>query len=198
MNIRIARNNDFSTIAGLHETSIATGFLSKLGRKFLKELYSSISKQPGTQIFVADSNDRIYGFVAATINIHGLYKRVVLQNGYRFALILLKFKFDLRVIRMLSETFFYGFKKKSDGNSNEIPSELLSISVDEKARGEGIGKKLVNELESFFRSSGVKVYKVVTFSEDKIANNFYGSCDFKLNRQFVHHGNIMNEYTKEI
>lgn len=197
MIIRSAIHIDFDTVAKLHQNSITTGFLSKLGHDFLKELYSAIGKQHDTKIFIAESDDHVCGFIAGTVSIHGLFKRVLFQYGYRFAFLLIKFMFDVKIIRMLCETFYYGFKKKNN-ISSIISSELLSISVDETFRGKGIGKKLVSELESFFRNSGVKTYKVVTFSEDQKANDFYQSCNFVLNRQFVHHDKLMSEYKKDI
>jgi ribosomal protein S18 acetylase RimI-like enzyme len=197
MFIRSAIHYDFDTVAKLHQKSIATGFLSKLGLNFLKELYNAIGKQDSTKIFVAEADGNVCGFIAGTVCTHRLYKRVVFQNGYRFAFLLLKFMFDVKMLGMLCETFYYGFKKKNNISSS-ISSELLSISVDETFRGKGVGKKLVSELEFFFKNSGVKTYKVVTFSEDRKANDFYHSCNFILNRQFVHHDNLMNEYIKEI
>ena len=59
-------------------------------------------------------------------------------------------------------------------------------------------KKLVGDLENWFREKGVTSYKTVTWSEDTVSNKFYLSCGFILSRSFKHHGNILNEYTKTI
>jgi hypothetical protein len=41
-------------------------------------------------------------------------------------------------------------------------------------------------------------YKVVTLGSDTVSNAFYVSCGFSASREFVHHGNTMQEYRRRI
>jgi GNAT superfamily N-acetyltransferase len=82
-------------------------------------------------------------------------------------------------------------------NAFSFPSELLSIALDSSHRGKGIGRQLVSALDDFFRSRGVKGYKVVTLAEDPISNGFYRGCGLAEAGEFLHHGNRMAEYVKE-
>jgi ribosomal protein S18 acetylase RimI-like enzyme len=99
---------------------------------------------------------------------------------------------------MMIETVIYGFKREKVSAVELATAELLSISVDESVRGKGVGKRLVHELEMFYKKHGVAKYKVVTFSKDEKANRFYLACNFTFYREFKHHGNTMNEYIKEL
>jgi ribosomal protein S18 acetylase RimI-like enzyme len=107
----------------------------------------------------------------------------------------------------------------NEGGSSLPQAELLSIAIASEARGKGVGRALVNQLEQFFvnnlnnlnpstalarRSREAKAaqrdftYKVSTSASDSVANFFYRGCGFRLNRQFKHHGNVMNEYLKTV
>lgn len=199
MNIRPALKSDFKYIAQLHADSIKDGFLSKLGISFLKELYWTINKQHGSCVLVYQTDNKIYGFIAGTSDIGKLYKGVLLVNWYRFIIPLIRLVINPKSLIMIMETVFYGFRKeKSENNAAQLSSELLSISVHNSHRGKGIGKKLVSELEQFLKDHNVSIYKVVTSAEDLKSNGFYRSCNFTLNRKFIHHGNKMNEYVKKI
>jgi ribosomal protein S18 acetylase RimI-like enzyme len=198
MIIRNACKRDFSAIAKLHVESIKTGFLSKLGIPFLVELYKAIQKQDGSCVLVAETDNRIYGFIAGTTNISNLYKRVLLNNWYRLLIPGLRFVINFKFYSLFFETIFYGLKKEEYETEDLCSSELLSIAVDENIRGKGIGKALVDELEKFFILNSISKYRVVTFSKDPKANSFYRSCQFSIESQFIHHGNVMNKYTKQI
>lgn len=198
MIIRSAVQKDYRRIAELHSTSITTGFLSTLGADFLSELYKAMHAQNKACLLVAETENDVCGFIAGTIDTKGLYKSVLLKNWYQFLFPLVRFTFNLKVISQSFETLNYGFRKEKDSIPNMCSAELLSVAVDTNVRGKGIGKELVESLEDYFSRNNITHYKVVTFSKDQNANKFYLSCKFKLDRQFTHHGNLLNQYVKEI
>jgi ribosomal protein S18 acetylase RimI-like enzyme len=199
MLIRNASNDDFYSVACLHAESIKTGFLSKLGIPFLIELYKAIHKQKGAFVYVGETNERICGFIAGVIDTNSLYKKVLYKNWIRFILPTFKFVFNFKACRMIIETILYGFKKERLVTVEcSYSAELLSIAVANFERGKGVGKELVSALEKRFTEYGVTQYKVVTFSEDQQSNDFYRACGFDVDHQFVHHGNVMNQYVKKI
>ena len=199
MNIRPAKQEDLESVAELHAESIKTGFLSQLGTSFLKELYRAIGKQPGACVLVAESDGKVNGFIAGTIDTGNLYKSMLAKNWYRFFIPLVRFILNPIAVYKITETLLYGLRQGRSTLKQEIyNAELLSISVHASTRGKGTGKALIQELETFFHSKGISGYKVVTFAHDQRSNKFYKSCTFSHHTQFIHHGNTMNEYVKMI
>ena len=110
--------------------------------------------------------------------------------------------FRISVIRKIWETLFYTKRKVNESEKSDSATlngaELLSIVVDENARGQKIGKRLVEALEKYFTDNDIHAYKVVTYSKDANANAFYRACGFIKQTEFLHHGNLMFEYSKTI
>jgi L-amino acid N-acyltransferase YncA len=208
MNIKKASQKHFKAVARIHAASITTGFLSTLPLPFLTTLYTAIARCKDSTVVVAlDEKEFVCGFVAGTVSVGSMYKKVLLRSALPLIWYILPHLFSTKTIRKLLETVRYGFTKKDTkeetndtikSDPSPTSSELLSIAVDSSQRGKGTGKKLINELEMFFRLNGVSSYKVVTFSKDSTSNTFYVKCGFTLKKQFLHHGNLMNEYVKEI
>lgn len=62
------------------------------------------------------------------------------------------------------------------------------ISVDQEARGLGIGRQLVQQAENWCFVQGLKDMEVVTQMDNTLAYNFYISCGFKLRkRENIYH-----------
>jgi ribosomal protein S18 acetylase RimI-like enzyme len=191
-------------IALLHRESIRTGFLSRLGPGFLAELYRSIGRSPYSRIFVAVDQDlqKVAGFAACSLDTAAMYRHILLRRGLLFFFLLLPRVFSPENLRFICETLFYpqkGRKKAPVRNGNAGPqAELLSIAVADDSRGKGVGRDLLNALESYLRENGVTSYKTVTLSTDRDANAFYKKCGFSFGQEMAHHGNVLNEYVKEI
>jgi ribosomal protein S18 acetylase RimI-like enzyme len=215
MIITKASKKQCNAVARIHAASITTGFLSTLPQPFLTTLYASIARCKGSTVIVAlDEYSGVCGFVAGAVSVGSMYKKVLLRSALPFIWYILPHLLSTATIRKLLETARYGFVKKDTdkeiadtmksgpspvtGHSSPSSSELLSIAVDSSLRGKGTGKKLINELELFFKQHNVSSYKVVTYSKDNISNSFYVQCGFTLHRQFLHHGNLMNEYAKTV
>lgn len=215
MIITKASKKHCKAVARIHAASITTGFLSTLPQTFLATLYASIARCKDSTVIVAlDEYGGVCGFVAGTISVGSMYKRVFLRSALPLVWYILPYVFNLTTIKKILETARYGFVKKEINketadsiksrlspithHSLPLPSELLSIAVDSTMRGKGTGKKLIKELELFFLQNGVSSYKVVTYSKDSISNSFYVQCGFTLHGQFLHHRNLMNEYVKAV
>jgi ribosomal protein S18 acetylase RimI-like enzyme len=191
------------SIANLHQQGITTGFLSQLGQSFLKTLYKTIADAPSTIVYVAlDEKDNVRGFVAGTCDISKMYTWIIFQKGWLLAILILSRAGSIHVIKKAMETLFYtikwGKRKKDKRAKEKISAELLSIAVDENFRGRKVGKGLVEALDNYFQNKNINIYKVVTYSKDTNANKFYLACGFSKHTEFVHHGNVMFEYTKTI
>lgn len=184
-------------VARLHRQAIRTGFLSRLGPRFLTELYKSIGCSPYSRIFVAFDRDmqKVIGFAACSLNTAAMYRHILKRRGLLFFFLLLPRAFRPENLRYICETLFY---PAAAGPKTGPQAELLSIAVSDDSRGKGVGRELLNALESYLREKGVTSYKTVTFSADNDSNAFYKKCGFSFRREIVHHRNVLFEYVKEI
>ena len=118
-------------------------------------------------------NDRPVGFISgiddeSRLNTKGLYVRSVagmLRKFYSPAMMLSVLRHTKRIVQ---------FRKV------EIKSELLSVVVDRGCRGKGIGMKLVNTLENYFRAQNIPVYKVYTDMNYSTGYRLYERTGFTL------------------
>jgi ribosomal protein S18 acetylase RimI-like enzyme len=193
-----------AAVASLHRQCIRTGFLSRLGLGFLAALYKSIGRSPYSRIFVAVNQDlqKVVGFAACSLNTAAMYRHILLRRGVLFFFLLLPNVFFPGNLKFIIETFFYpqkGKKKARARNGNAGPqAELLSIAVSDDCRKKGVGRDLLDALESYLKENKVTSYKTVTLSTDPDANAFYKKCGFVFNKEMAHHGNILYEYIKNL
>lgn len=189
---------EFSWIASLHKNSIATGFISSLGEKFLSRLYHGISKHPLSCVIVEKNNHgRLIGFISGSLSISNCYQYVITHNFVGLGLPIIFKLFSLSTIKKIFETLIYPMRKNRSNFNTQ--AELLSIAVTANSRGKGVGSRLVKSLEDFFKENNFSgTYKVVTAADDKSSNDFYKSVGFHFVQEFKHHNNLMNEYHKQI
>jgi ribosomal protein S18 acetylase RimI-like enzyme len=190
-------------VAGLHQQGIKTGFLSQLGQTFLKTLYTAIAGAPHTIVYVAlDEKNNVRGFVAGTCDINKMYTWIIFHKGWLLAILIVSRAGSINVIKKTFETLLYTVKSRKHKEEKPVqektPAELLSIVVDENCRGQKVGKGLVEALDKYFQMRNIGNYKVVTWSKDTNANIFYQACGFIKHAEFIHHGNLMFEYSKTI
>ena len=201
------------TVARLHRQGITTGFLSRLGAPFLSALYGAIATSRWSTVIVATAAPEggPVGFVACSIDTARMYRAILLKRG-QFAVLLLPQLFRISVMKRIVETALYPMthgrvtgppKTSADAPTHKASSsppraELLSIAVDEQWRKKGVGTLLVKEMERYFSACDVREYKVATFARDQNSNRFYKACGFALAGTFIHHGNEMCEYVKEL
>lgn len=191
-------------IVKLHRSGIKTGFLSTTGDVFLRTLYIAISRSPFSRIYCAidDDSGKTVGFIAGALSTSAMYRYIILRYCMVFFILLLPDIFKPSNLMKILETLFYAHNKKGPRDEEKGTAscygELLSIVVDENSRGQKIGKKLVESLERYFMENNVVSYKVVTFSKDANSNGFYRARGFAKHTEFIHHGNLMFEYSKTI
>ena len=203
--------NDAPAVALLHQQGITAGFLSGLGPRFLSALYCTIANSRWSTVFTAvpEGTGKPVGFIAASIDTGRMYQDVLLRRGLRFAWLLAPQIIRPVAVKNMLETVLYPVfhakdaERKADvlsqaSSAGGVRAELLAIAVDREWQGRGIGRLLVNEMEGYFRESGVERYKVVTSAQDETANAFYRALGFCLEKTFVHHRREMCQYIKTV
>ena len=202
------RREHGEAVARLHRMALPKGFLSSLGTPLLAELYIGLADAHDTWVWVAESTEReCVGFIAGTIDVRASYKHVLRYHLPRLALHALPALRHRDVWTRALETLRYPDRQDLDQSptTHEIPqsnsrSELLSLAVAPEARGRGLGRRLIGQLELALRSrtppDAPVCYRVVTDNLDARSNAFYRSVGFEFVKTFLHHDHPMSLYIK--
>ena len=183
-------------VATLHCENISTGFLSSLGKGFLKQVYSALPSCSAGFGYVCEQPDgRVLGFVACSESTGRVYKQSMIRRGLPMALAILpRFLRHPCIIKRIWETLRY-----PGSVADDLPrAEVLSIAVDDSARGQGVGKALLQRAFEEFSRRGLRRVKVAVGGDNEGANAFYQRCGFHLAVTRQHHGLPMNIYVADL
>jgi ribosomal protein S18 acetylase RimI-like enzyme len=181
MTVRPARVTDAARMAELHEARMTEGFLSALGPRFLRILYRRIVASPDAFAFVVEeppdggsSGDgpvTVVGFAAAAVDVSDLYRQFVLHDGLIAGIAAAPRL--VRSWRRVLETLRY------PASTEALPAaEILSVAVDPRAAGRGVGTEVVGAATSELARRGVGSAKVVTGADNVAALRLYARCGF--------------------
>jgi ribosomal protein S18 acetylase RimI-like enzyme len=197
----------FQQLANLHVESIHGGILETLGRRFLTSLYQQLSRRDEVLMYAARGDSRTIGFVAGSVNMMRSARNIGFIGMAKLALAGCANVWRPRLLRKVLQTAGYFFRR-TDGAatgltekeaSDPARSELLAIAVAEEARGQGVGKALVDALERDFMSCGGPRRYFVSTNQTEIGSNaFYRSAGFSLVGQKRHHDLTLNVYKKDL
>lgn len=171
--IRPASRSDSRAIANLHTEMIDTGFLSSLGPSFLGLLYRSLINSSHGDVFVAEIDKTVVGFVAGTTETGAFYREFLRRHAITAVFHLVPALLQPRTWRRIWETFRYG-----TSGDDEVGAELLSMAVASPARGRGIGGNLVSTLLEGAAKEGIRSMKVVVGSANEPAIRLYRARGF--------------------
>jgi len=169
---RAAIPTDAPLLARLHAEGIATGFLPRLGLRFLTELYRALIQDPDSVVLVATDGWAPIGFVAGTTDVDAFYRRFVRRRGVRAGIAALPRLVRPANARRAWETWRY------EGDHLGIPAELLSMAVMTSARGRGIGTELGRRFLREIHERGATRVKVVVAADNTVAQRAYRSMGF--------------------
>lgn len=193
--IRAMGKKDAEAVAMLHEQGIRTGFLSSLGRRFLRQMYRAVPSCPAGFGFVwQEVPGSVQGFVTCAESTGRLYKQALVRRGVLMAASIARFLLRPSVLKRLLETLRY----PAEVGPDLPPAELLSIVVAPEARRKGVGKALVAAMVSEFACRGISRVKVAVGAGNEEANAFYQRQGFERALTREHHGLPMNVYVLEI
>jgi ribosomal protein S18 acetylase RimI-like enzyme len=201
--VKATSSKQFQTAARLHAEGIQEGFLSGLGVGFLAKLYQGIAEAQDCGVLAALEEDEVLGFISYARDVKRCYRDVLKKHWPGLAKALGPNFLRLGFYRKVAETLAYPLLHRGSGSADSQPNslpvrtELLSMAVGPQARGKGVGKCLVQEVDAAFQAMGLPGYFVVTHGVDERSNGFYLSCGFSQTRTFTSHGKPMNEYYKE-
>jgi glycosyltransferase involved in cell wall biosynthesis/ribosomal protein S18 acetylase RimI-like enzyme len=183
LQMREGRPRDARTLAQLHATEIATGFLPLLGKGFMRVLYSALIAWRDAVVLVIEDGGGPVAFTVGVKDVGEFYRHFSRRHGWRAGLAALPRLVRPSNLRMAWETFRYG------NTQVEVPAELLSMVVAPRARGRGLSVMLGARLLAEMTERGAAAVKVVVGSENQTALGAYRKMGFKDSERIqVHSG----------
>lgn len=174
-------------LAYLHFTCLGKSFLSKLGINFLEILYKAMLPVKSGFTYVYEKDNQVVGFITGCYDANTFFKDIMRERMIDLikATMIAIYKRPLFVKLVIGAIVYPNrFEEKIYPKA-----ELLSIAVDEKYRGNKIGEKMLQELISKYKESGVLEFKVGVKKEMQSANNFYIKNGFK----FINTVKVLND-----
>lgn len=164
------------------------GFLPEMGEKTLKKFYEVSLTIPEIFTLVEKENEQILGFATAATSTKGLYKKIISADILSFIYLILNnfVTHPGNIVKAVKTLTYPGF-------ADDIP-ELLTIAVNKRYQGRGIGTKLFKEIAREFKRPGLKKFRTSVY--DKLAaNNFYKKMGCQFEKSFTFLGEKMNYYS---
>jgi len=190
--IRLMRLAHVHQVVQVHLQSFPGFFLTYLGERFLRELYTAILQDPSGIAFVYQEGG-LLGFVAGTDQPAGFYKRLLSRRLVPFGLASLgpALRQPHIIPRLLRAQ-----NTPTEADPGEGCGTLMSIAVTPSAQGRGVGGQL---LQAFLEEAKGRGLAEVNLTTDRLdneeVNQFYQRHGFRLTRAFsTPEGRAMNEY----
>ena len=196
--IRPAQVSDIEQIVKVHIQAFPGFFLTLMGARFLRLLYSGFLNHPTGISLVACSKAKpsdVLGFVAGTTQPAGFFSQLLKQRWLAFAMAslwpLLK-RPGLVFLKLWSALFYRGESLPDHPDA----ALLSSLGVKPTAQGQQIGQQLVSAFLAHAQTAGVTaVYLTTDQINNAKANYFYTRLGFKLAGTCKRpHGRILNRY----
>lgn len=182
-----------AAVVEVHQQSFPSFFLTFLGPRFLRLLYTSIVESPQGVGFVYAEGGQVLGFVAGVANPSGFYSSLIRRRLPAF--MMAACTAALRrpsIIARLFRALTYPSQTPA-GNSS---ATLMSIGTRPDCQGRGVGKLLVEAFLGEMRGRGVRSVNLTTDRDNNDAINlFYRKLGFSWVRSYTTPENrAMNEY----
>ena len=191
--IRPMMPRDLHQVVEVHLESFQGFFLTFLGPRFLELLYRNIREDSKGILLVAESKDRIEGFVAGVEEQSGFYQRLLRKRKWSFgaaalSAVLRRPSVAPRLVRAL--------RKPIESKQASAKACLMSIAVRPESKGRNVGTRLVEIFCHELANRGVSAVCLATDKDQNaVVNHFYEKLGFRLVRSYTTpEGRHMNEY----
>lgn len=183
--IRKANVDDLDSVVKVHVISFPGFFLTKMGGRFLKEMYSAYVVHHSGVFFVALDDNKIVGFIAGTTSPDIFFAQLKRKRAFYF--LMYSFPNLLRnpifVFKKIFSAIYYRGDKPAELNNGTL---LSSIGVIPDAQVKSVGKKLLKHFEDEAFSRGADFVYLTT---DKLNNErvvqFYCNNGYIVESTFV-------------
>ena len=178
-------------ISSIHFQNLPNSFYTISGINFVKFFYELLLLSDSTNILISQEDDlTISGFIIWAPSNFSLLQTLI-KNLFHFKMNNFKkimYLFNYEVIkRIFSKMKTFSHKKKFPFNS----SQIISIVVDKKYIGRGIGTKLVNKVTQECLQKDFDFLIATTTSYQKSAIKFYNSL---IGFDLIYENKISSDY----
>ena len=194
MEIRPASVADAAGITALHMKALdpSTSDFTPLGRRIVERFYrNAVTRGLGRAIVAADGDERIGGFVLVTRDVQALFTHSLLDGPAD----ILRFLVLARPQGLLSAALA---KLRSGTAAVPAVPELVYLAVDERMRGHGIGRRLMDAAERWFAEAEIGQYELNVHADNGSAFHLYTSHGMRIVRTYVKNGATMHTLRKRV
>lgn len=164
-------------VVSLHQLVLGETLNSRLGKRHLENLYYAMLQSRDCFVGVALSETYPVGFISGALSLDTvkslLFRNMPLDGWKNIALRFIRypdFLLEWRRGNQVGRPILLQGKR--------VNSILTTIGVDPDFQGLGIGKKLIRELEIYFKKNGVTAYRLDTLRTNHQARTFYEALGF--------------------
>jgi ribosomal protein S18 acetylase RimI-like enzyme len=193
MHVRTAEAADVQKVVDVHLETFPGFFLSSLGRSFLRQFYAGLIELKSGVLLVAEDGSDVVGFVGGADEQRGFYRQLLRQRAVRFIVAALP-----AIIRRPSVVgrLIRGRRRAQGHDDTPEGACLMTIGVDPRVEGSGVGRLLVGSFEQALVERGSHGYCLTTDADgNQRTNRFYGRLGLLRSRLIVTaEGRRLNEY----
>jgi len=179
MRVRQATSADIEAVVSTHLRAFQGFFLTMLGPRFLRRLYSAFLVEPTGILLVGDDGTAVRGFAAGTTHPPGFFRRLLARQGAGFALSAVPalLRNPHRVATRLLAALTYRGEPPA---TREDAALLSSIAVDPDVSGKGLASQLLEGFVQAAQRQGCRaVYLTTDSDENAQVQGFYERNGFR-------------------
>ena len=161
-------------VVGLHVQTFDEGVLAQLGRRFVADYYRRIAGNGDGFLAVATRGGKVAGYLSGTTQ-RGSFQSFRATPGVKWTIL-----WRVATLRLSPMALLRAVRKTRRSAGIDEQAELLSVVVSPAARGQGLGRQLMQRWQSHLRERGLPSFVVYTDNDEGYA--FYtrlgGTCLF--------------------
>ena len=176
--IRAMQAEQVPLVAGLHHRVLHQTLNSRLGIPFLEDLYGSILLDPKARVWIALDQDRVLGFLSATLDLHATQSYLMSQLFWRD-----RFVAMFHILTSFRDLRDYLSHQRLAWHCRRFGRPyrtILTVGIHPDWQGSGAATMLLEEADAFFKVSKVSAYHVDTLQDNPRALAFYHKSGFEI------------------
>ena len=165
-------------VVRIHLDGLGYTFNSRLGLDHLSFMYRAMAQHDESYVGVALLSNQPVGVISGTVNMDKT--KTVLLNSFKPQ------QWGNLVLNIFKQPFLIGEWWKGNIIGRELNFEgktvhpiLTTIVVDASFHAKGIGRRLVDDLECFFKQKNIDYYRLDTLVTNHSAREFYKSLGYR-------------------
>jgi ribosomal protein S18 acetylase RimI-like enzyme len=187
-------NAHLDAVVGLH-TRCLTGLLRSLGDRATRAYYRGFIRSDRGIGFVDLHEGEPAGFVVGSTSPLELRREILRRNSIE-TLVGTSLGFARNPVSAAS--FLRSAFARGDRGYDGRAPELTYLAVDEKLRGAGIGRRLVEAFDRAVRGAGGKAYELSVDADNLAAIRFYETMGFAGVCEYREFGILHKRYRREL